>query len=151
MKEKLILENKFTNLRCEKETMYNWDKMLQQNLMRHTYSLTSMTLGDIHPGRRLLSGCLSSLRTIHDRTNKRRFMIFLVQDRTRDTLDQIIINFIHRDCPLLCSDSFSSYRHLRQCYRLNHYMVNHKKNFVNPIMINVTQAGCTYKDVKIHT
>ena len=71
------------------------------------------------------------------RSNYAKTLTFLVNDRTKPTLHQIINNFVSEKCPLLLSDNFSSYKTLKRDYDWNHHMVNHSKNFVNPRRISV--------------
>ena len=62
------------------------------------------------------------------------------------------IEFCLLRLPLLLSDSFRSYKTLRDDIEWNHYMVNHRKNFVNPKKINVTGTdGQLYRRVEVHT
>jgi hypothetical protein len=56
--------------------------------------------------------------------------IEIVPNRSRDTLEPIIVRKIHPECRIV-SDSWSGYRHLSSA-GFNHSQVNHSRNFVDP-------------------
>ena len=96
-------------------------------------------------------GLCAHRATINSRTNKRRFMIFLVENRRRETLFPIIQNFVPVECPLLLSDSYSTYLSLRNEFGYNHHMVNHSQRYVNSEPLNFVWNNQQYMNVKVHT
>ena len=77
---------------------------------------------------------------------------FIVNNRTKPTLRNIIDNIIGPNCPLIFSNSFHPYKTIREETGWNHHIVNHQRNLVNPIKISVMGSDATvYREVKVHT
>lgn len=68
---------------------------------------------------------------MNNKSNYKRVMSFLVENRTNNVLHRIINNFVAKECPLLLTDGWQGYKSLKD-YGYSHAFVNHKKEFVNP-------------------
>lgn len=89
-------------------------------------------------------------RNYKGKSNYRRVLNFLVENRKIPVIDEIIGNFVYRSCPLILTDSAPFYEKLGSRLRMPHRMVDHSKRYVEPEEASI-KVGLAKRKTPVHT